>query len=123
VLSFFQVVIWGLGAIPLILLLVVLAAAVVGQYSLRKSIQTASTSPCPKCGRTVGREAVFVAKEAYAQKVREMMHQHPGVKFRQVAEWQVQCPQCGFTFYFYPSSNKLEAVSIFANQRVQRTAG
>jgi hypothetical protein len=122
-LIFFQVVLWSLLAIPFLLLLLVLAAAVIGQYSLRRSIKTASTSVCPKCGSIVGRYAVLIAKEAYAQKVREIMQQHPGVKFRHIAEWQIECPRCKFKFYFYPIRNKFETVSIFANQPVQRTAG
>jgi len=117
VLSFFQVVLWSLVAIPFLLLLLVLGAAVVGQCSLRLSIRMASTSPCPKCGGIVGRDAVLAARKAYSEKVREMMQQHTGVMFRQVAEWQIECPRCSFRVYFYPSSNKLETVSIFANQR------
>ena len=122
-LSLFQFLLWGLVALPFLLLLLALVAAAFGQYAVWKAINIASSSPCPKCGKVVGRSSVLAAKAAYSKKGQEMMQQHPGVKFMQVAEWQVQCPQCGFTFYFYPSSNKLETVSIFANQRVQRTAG
>ena len=115
-LSLFQFLLWGLVAIPFVLLLVVVAAAAFGQYGLRKAIKTASTSPCPKCGSIVGRDAILAAKAAYGQKLREMIRHHPGLKFRKVAEWQIQCPKCGFQFYFYPSSNRLETVSIFAGR-------
>ncbi len=122
-LSFFQLVLSFLVAIPFLLLLLVLGAVVMGQYSLRRSIKKASISAFTKCESMIGRNAVLAAREAYAQKVHEMMPQHPGVKFRQIAEWQIECPRCSFRFYFYPGSNKFEPMSIFANQLVQRTPG
>jgi DNA-directed RNA polymerase subunit RPC12/RpoP len=122
-LSLFQALLWSLVAIPLLLLLLVLGVAITGHHSLRRSIKMASTCRCPKCGNIVGRDAVLAAKEAYGQKVREMMQQHPGVMFRLVAEWQLGCPRCSFKFYLYPNSNKIETVSIFDNQQVQRKAG
>jgi hypothetical protein len=44
-----------------------------------------------------------------------MMKQNPGMKFRLVAEWEIECPHCGFRLYFYPDGNKIETTSKFAN--------
>ena len=110
---------WFVVAIPVLLLLLLLSAMFMGQHSLRRSIKTASTSPCPKCGNILGRDIVLAAKAAYAQKMREVLKEHSNIKFRTTAEWQIECPQCSFILYFYPNSNKLQAASIFANPRVQ----
>jgi hypothetical protein len=109
-----QILLWGLIALPIILVGLVLAAATFGYCSLQKTISFAAKSACPKCGAILGKEEVLAAKERYAKKVEEMRKQNPGVMFRLVAEWEIECSQCGIKLYFYPDRKKFETVSIFA---------
>ena len=113
---------WTLVALPVLLILVVLAAAVYAQSSFKRSISLAALAPCPKCGKPLGRAAVLAGKERYSQKIQEMMKKHSGVKFRLVAEWEIECPHCGFRLYFYPSRNQIVATSIFADKARRATA-
>jgi hypothetical protein len=115
VLTPFQIILWGLVALPVLVAVVVLIGFSYGQYSLRQSIRFASSSPCPNCRRVVGRAAVLAAKDRYSQKVQEMQAQHPGVKFRLRAEWEIQCPHCGSTFYFTPDGSRITTTSSFGN--------
>ena len=109
-----QIVLWTLVSIPLLLVLLVLVAAMFGAYSFRQSIRFASLSACPRCGKVLGRSAVLAAKDAFSKKMDEMRKQHPGLKLRIVAEWEISCPSCGSIIYFYPGSNKSETQSRFA---------
>jgi ribosomal protein S27AE len=109
-----QILLWGLIALPLLLIALVLGAATFGYYSLRKTIAFAAKSPCPKCGAIIGQAEVLAAKERYAKRVQEMRKQNPGVMFRLVAEWEIECSKCGSKFYFYPNGLKFETASVFA---------
>jgi hypothetical protein len=100
-------VLWALAALPILLIILVLAAVAYGQYSLWRSIRFASAALCPKCGETIGRAAVLAAKERYREDIQERMKRHPGVKFRLIAKWKVECPACSFSFFFYPAVNKI----------------
>jgi len=109
-----EIVLWTLVAIPSLLVLLVLVAAMFGAYSFRRSITFASLSTCPKCGKVIGRSPVLAAKDAFGKKMDAMRNQHPGLKLRIVAEWEISCPRCGAIIYFYPGSNKIETQSRFA---------
>jgi hypothetical protein len=116
----FAVVLVALIFLPIIL---VLASATYGWHLHQASIKFAATSPCPKCGRNVGIEAVNAGITRSAQRGQELRKQHPGKIFKLVAEWEIECPHCGFRFYFYPSGNKIETTSILANKPLRPTLG
>ena len=114
--TIFQLGLWALIALLFLLILLVFAGAAFGHYSLQRAISVAANAPCPKCGSIVGRIAVLSGRERYAQKIQDMLKQHPGVKFRQIAEWEVDCPHCGFRRFYYPGSKKFETTSIFTSR-------
>src|ERR1700733_7757557 len=109
-----QILLWGLVALPFLLLLLVLAAIGYGQYSFQKTIKFAANSLCPKCGAVIGKAAILAGRGGFSKKVAAMMKERPGVKFRIVAEWEMDCPQCGMKFYFYSAERKFETTSRFA---------
>lgn len=111
-----QILLWMLVAIPFLILLAILAGVAYGAYSVRRSIQVASLTPCPKCGTVIGKDAVLAAKAASSRKMAEARKLHPNIKFRTIADWQISCPHCGATFYFYPVSNTMEMNSRFAQR-------
>jgi len=103
---------WVLVAVPFVLLLLVVLAAGYGAYALRRTIEMAASKSCPNCGRPIGRPAVLAGKERFSEKMAELRKQHPGVKFKIVAEWEIHCPQCAAIFYFYPESGRIETESL-----------
>jgi len=109
-----QILLWGLLALPLLLIALVIVVATFGYWSLQKTIAFAAQSPCLNCGAMIGRAGVLAAKERYARKVGVMQKQNPGVRLRLLAEWEIECSKCGLKFYFYPDGKKFESVSIFA---------
>ena len=113
--TFLRGLLWVLIAIPGLFILLVLAAWASGAYSLRRSIRIASASPCPECGKTIGRASVLAGKDRFSDKIRDMWKQHPGIKFRIIAEWEIECPHCGRRFFFYPDTIRIERASIFSH--------
>jgi hypothetical protein len=109
--TFLQVTLWILVGVPFVVLALVLTGAAIGWRGHQRSIAIASTSPCPNCGKAVGRPAVLAAKDRFSKIIQERMKAHPGVKYRIVAEWEIECPHCGCKFYFYPEGNRIETVS------------
>jgi hypothetical protein len=101
---------WAIVALAASTLLLTIAAVAAGEYLLRRSLRIAA-GPCPKCGVPIGREAALAAKRQYADHVRQLVKDHPEMKFRIAAEWKIQCPRCGFLFRFYPGKNRMETAS------------
>ncbi len=115
VLAILPFALWVVIALPFLLLLLVITIAAYGQYSLQRSIELASATACPKCGRAVGRAVVFAGKDRCFQKLAVKLQQNPRAMFSLVVEWEIACPHCGFRHYFYPDENKIETQSILAN--------
>ena len=112
---FLQAVLWVLVALPFALLALVFIAAAIGRRSLERSIRFASTSPCPKCGKAVGRAAVLAAKDRFSKSSQQLRKARPGVKYLTISEWEIECPHCSSKFYFYPAGDRIEALSVRAN--------
>jgi hypothetical protein len=112
-LNVLQILLWVLVGIPFLLILLVFAAAMYGAYAHRCSIKIASMTACPNCGKVVGHSPVMAAIKRLEDKYAELRKQHPGVKFRIVAELEIHCPNCTAIFYFYPDGNKIERHSRF----------
>jgi hypothetical protein len=45
-----------------------------------------------------------------------MRKAHPGIKFRIIAEWEVECPKCGCKLYFHPTSRRMAKESMRKQQ-------
>jgi len=87
--AFLYYALWILAALAALSILLVGTAVALGQYLLCRSLRIAAARLCPKCGNPIGRGAV-------------------------VAEWEIECPQCGLRFYFYPGKNRIETASVLA---------
>jgi predicted RNA-binding Zn-ribbon protein involved in translation (DUF1610 family) len=107
VLTGLHIGLWALIALPFVVMLLVLVAVGVGRFSLRQTMKFAENIPCPECGKIVGRAAVLAAKDRFLQKLQETRKQNPGVLLRIVAEWEIECPNCGCRFSFYPDTKKI----------------
>ncbi len=99
---------WLALIVPVLIVALALTGAGYGAYSLRKSIIYAAEAPCPRCGEVIGREAVMLAKQEFAEKIRRLREENPGVRFRIVAEWEIRCSSCGGTVFFSPQNNRIE---------------
>src|SRR4051794_19567613 len=59
------------------------------RHRLRKA---ARAFACVTCGRSLGREALARADEAWSEQVAELMRQHPDVRFRLLRTLDAICP-------------------------------
>ena len=76
---------------------VVVVVHAVRKYRLRK---VANAFACVNCGQTLGAGAVALADKAWAQHVRALMRENPGVRFRLLRTLHGICPGCGTRYTF-----------------------
>lgn len=117
-LTLLQIGLWVLITIPFVLMGFVLTAAIASGIHTkilhRRAINFLAGCACPRCGQTIGNDAVVAASEAYARKVQEMFEdaRRRGIKLRLAdPQWEMRCPNCGLQFIFYPNTLKLESPS------------
>lgn len=120
---FVEVVLWVAIAIPFLFVGIVLVAVLLACVSMRKTVAFAAQTRCPACKTSVGRDAVLTAKAANESRLKQMMKEHPGVRFRVVAEWEIRCPQCGRTFIFIPSDRTIQQKAVEGDARVAADQG
>jgi hypothetical protein len=101
--------IWLILAIPALIIVVVVVGATLGAISLRRSIKAASQSRCPRCGLELGLDAILAGRERFLESIAEWRKQHPGLRARFLAEWEIRCFHCSALSYFYPESNTIKA--------------
>jgi hypothetical protein len=99
-----RIPIW-LAAVPVLLCLPLLipAAIVLEVVNKRRLRRVAASFSCQNCGRSLGAEGVALADQEWARQVRELMRQHPGVRFRLLRTVDAICGGCGARYTFSKS--------------------
>jgi transcription elongation factor Elf1 len=70
----------------------------VRKHRLRKA---ANAFTCVNCGATLGVDALARADREWGNQMRELMRQHPGVRFRILRTLHAICSGCGTRYTFH----------------------
>ena len=94
------VVIVGLMVILLILPILFPMSWFSLRLERKRLVKAANDFECLVCGATLGAESVRLADEVWAESMKRLHREHPGVKFRIVRLLQAVCSRCGREYKF-----------------------
>ena len=73
----------------------------------RKLRKLVKATPCQKCSKFLGLEALCLADAEWSAHVAELRNQNPGVRMRLIRTLHAIFPHCGARYTFYEKENEL----------------
>ena len=101
-----------IGVVAFLVLVISLLIGIsvgMAERELAKARKKLAAIPCPTCQVAFGEKVTLKAEQNWLNFARALRQLEPGVKHRLIARWRIECPGCGWTGDFLPStSGKLE---------------